>query len=197
MIVGHYATALVADAGLRGKVPLWLLLLCANIPEFLWLTLALAGIEAPFPASLLDASLQNLRVDMVYSHNLVPALLQGAAVGVAVYLCLGQRAPALWCAGLTLFHVVSDFAIGFEHQVLGRASATVSLNSYALAPHLALGAELVFSLACVAWYRHRRANDGRPMTTARCRLLYLLFGGGVLMWVPGATSSLRTLLGSA
>ena len=79
MIVGHYAAALVPYSRLDGR-PLWLLLVCANVPEFLWLALALAGVEPTNPASLLDATFPNIDVHMTYSHNLVPGLIQGVIV---------------------------------------------------------------------------------------------------------------------
>ena len=68
MIVGHYAAAVVPYSRLEGR-PLWLLLVCANVPEFLWLALALAGVEPTSPASLLDATFPNIDVHMTYSHN--------------------------------------------------------------------------------------------------------------------------------
>ena len=76
MIVGHYAAALVPYSRLEGR-PLWLLLVCANVPEFLWLALALAGVEPTKPASLLDATFPNIDVHMTYSHNLIPGIDPG------------------------------------------------------------------------------------------------------------------------
>jgi hypothetical protein len=79
VIVGHYAAALVPHSRLEGR-PLWLLLVCADVPEFLWLALALTGVEPTTPASLLDATFPNIDVHMTYSHNLVPGLIQGVIV---------------------------------------------------------------------------------------------------------------------
>jgi len=148
MIVGHYAAALIPYSRLKeSRTPFWLLLLCANVPEFLWLLLALLGIEPASPASMFDASFSSLDVHMTYSHNLIPGLLQGVAVGVLVYGWLRRGDVALWCGFLAAFHVLCDLVVGFEHQLWGPGSARVSLNTYASAPYLAIAIELVFALA--------------------------------------------------
>ena len=108
MIIGHYAAALVPGARhVRG--PFWLLLLSANVPEFLWLVLAMFGAEAPQPSSLLDASFSNLKVSMHFSHNLVPGLAQAVVVGALVGLFFRDMRLALWCAGLVIAHIGRRF----------------------------------------------------------------------------------------
>ncbi len=197
MIVGHYATALLPYSRLKsagGGCPFWLLLLSANVPEFLWLALALAGVEAPDPASLIDASFSNLKVDMVLSHNLVPALAQAAVVGVLVFAWLRRGAAALWCAGLCVFHVLCDYVVGFEHQLLGRESLAVALNSYGRAPYLAILFEAAFSVACVFLYHRAEERAGRPIPAGRRRALYAIFLVGVLVWLPSAKVPLRAML---
>jgi len=196
VIVGHYAAALIPYSGLKkDHCPFWLLLLCANLPEFLWLALALAGIEAPEPRSLLDATFSNMRVDMIYSHNLVPALLQGVLTGGIVFAWLRSRRIAAWCAFLVVFHVLCDYLVGFEHQLLGRESLPVALNSYGRAPHAAILFEFAFSVACVAWYHRSEVRAGRPVSSRRKLLLYFAFGAGILVWLPAATLPLRSLAG--
>jgi membrane-bound metal-dependent hydrolase YbcI (DUF457 family) len=190
VIVGHYAAALIPYSRLK-KYPFWLLMLCANVPEFLWLLLALAKVEAPSPSSLLDASLENLHVDMIYSHNLVPGALQGVAVATLVYLWFRNRTLALWCGFLTLFHVLCDLVVGFEHQLLGRDSPHVSLNTYGSMPYVAIAIELVFSVACVCWYQFSERRAGRPMPRIQLAALYAVFIIGVGAWIPAATLSVR------
>lgn len=83
MIVGRYAAAFIPYSRLENR-PLWLLLICANVPEFLWLLLALLNIEPASPPSLFDATFQSLKVSMTYSHNLILALIQGVVVFAVV-----------------------------------------------------------------------------------------------------------------
>ena len=116
MIAGHYAAALLPAAH-RVKAPFWLFLLASQIPEFLWLFLAVLGVEPALPASILDATFDNISVDMRFSHNLVPALLQALLTGVIVAVVLRNRAAAIWCAALVVIHVLCDYVVGFSHQV--------------------------------------------------------------------------------
>lgn len=185
MIVGHYAAALIPRTPLRDR-PFWILLVAANVPEFLWLLLAVIGVERPSPDSFADASFQNLAVRMTYSHNLVPGIVQGVVVGLAVLAWRRDTPLALWCAGLTVFHVLSDYVVGFEHQLLGPDSMAVGLNTYGRAPELALLIELGFSLACVTAFQLRERRDGRPLTRARLVALYAVFVVGVAIWAPVA-----------
>jgi hypothetical protein len=193
VIVGHYAAALIPYSRLK-QYPFWLLLLCANVPEFLWLLLALANVEAPSPNSLLDASLKNLHVDMIYSHNLIPGVLQGVVVAILVYLWFRDRTLALWCGFLTLFHVLCDLVVGFKHELLGRDSPHVSLDSYGSMPLVAIAIELAFSVACVFWYQVSEKRRGRPLPRIQLAALYSVFIIGVCAAIPAATLSVREQL---
>lgn len=190
MIVGHYAAALVPYSRLEGR-PLWLLLVCANVPEFLWLALALAGVEPTKPASLLDATFPNIDVHMTYSHNLIPGFLQGMIVFALVQLIWRDRPLALWCGALTVVHVLCDLLVGFKHELLGPNSPQVSLNTYGHAPVLAIAIELTFALGCVYAYLKSERRRERPVTRGRSVALYAVFAVGILMWLPATSMSLR------
>ncbi|MDP9139915.1 MAG: hypothetical protein M3O62_03885 [Pseudomonadota bacterium] len=193
MIIGHYAAALIPYSGLK-QHPFWLLLLCANVPEFLWLILALVNVEPASPPSMLDASFQNLQVAMTYSHNLIPGLLQGVLVAGLVFVWFRDRSLALWCGFLAVFHVLCDLVVGFEHQLLSPDSPQVSLNTYGTMPQIAILIELVFSVVCVCWYQHTEKQRGRALSAGRATALYAVFIVGVLVWLPAATHSLREQL---
>lgn len=194
MIVGHYAAALVPYSKLEGR-PLWLLLVCANVPEFLWLLLALLGVEPASPPSLLDATFQNLQVAMTYSHNLLPGVAQGLIVFAIVLAFFRDHLLALWCGALTVVHVLCDVVVGFEHQLLGPDSMQTSLNTYGHAPHLAILIELAFALACVLYFQRSEARQGRPLERKCLMALVAVFTVGILMWMPAATIPLREMLG--
>lgn len=193
MILGHYASALLPYTRFK-KYPFWVLLLSANVPEFLWLVLALFGLEATEPRSLLDASFQNLQVQMTYSHNLIPSLVQGAIVAFVIYLFFKDKAFAFCCGFLTVLHVLCDFIVGFEHQVLGEGSPVVSLNSYLHFPHGAILFEYFFSIVCIFWYVRTEKDSGIPVSRRKLIFLLVLFSVGILMWLPSATIPLRELL---
>lgn len=194
MIVGHYAAALIPYSRLK-QHPFWLLLLCANVPEFFWLTLALLDVEPASPPSLFDATFQNLQVAMTWSHNLVPGLIQGVVVAAVVALWFRNRTLALWCGALAIIHVLCDVFVGFEHQLLGPDSPTTSLNTYGTMPHVAIAIELVFAVACVAWYQRSERLQGRPLPRGQLAALYAVFIVGIAAWLPAATMPLREVLG--
>jgi membrane-bound metal-dependent hydrolase YbcI (DUF457 family) len=193
VIVGHYAAALVPYSKLEGR-PLWLLLVCANVPEFLWLGLALAGVEPTRPASLLDATFPNLDVHMTYSHNLVPAFIQGLIVLAVVYAIWRDRPLALWCGALTVVHVLCDLLVGFKHELFRPSSPQVSLDTYGHAPVLAIAIELAFALACIYAFLAMEKRQGRPLARGRAASLYAVFVVGILMWLPATSMSLGDLI---
>lgn len=169
MIVGHYAAALVPYSKLE-KRPLWLLLVAANVPEFLWLLLALFGIEPVSPPSLLDATFSNLQVAMIYSHNLLPGVVQGVIVFGLVQLFYRDLPLAIWCGVLTVVHVLCDLVVGFTHELLGPDSPVVSLNTYGRAPHLAILIELAFALSCIFYFQRASVSkDGPWIASVRSR----------------------------
>ena len=193
MVIGHYASALIARPHAK-QAPFWLLLLSSNLAEFLWLLLALLGVEATEPASILDATFANLKVEMTYSHNLVPNLLLGTGTYAVVYFFYKKHSWAFWCALLVVLHVWCDFIVGFQHQVLGQDSMGIGLNSYHRFPQLAIWIEFGFAMACIAYYAIVQARQGQPVPRRRLILLVLLFGVGILLWLPNATMSMRQLI---
>ena len=194
MVLGHYASAYIALPH-NEKSPFWLLLLCANLAEFLWLFLAIAGVEPVHPPSILDATFQNLDVHMTYSHNLGPNLILGVVVFITILLVYKSRKLALWCAFLTCLHVWCDYIVGFEHQVWGPGSMSVGLNSYGKFAEGAILIELVFAWLCLVYYALVKKRQGLPVSRRRLAVLFILFSIGIASWLPTARTPLRALLG--
>jgi len=192
MIAGHYAAALLPAAH-KTRGPFWLYLLASQIPEFLWLVLAVVGVEPTLPASILDATFQNISVDMRFSHNLVPALIQAVITGAIVMLFLRSAPAALWCASLVVVAVICDYLVGFSHQIMWYASPEIGLNSYKHFPYAAIGMELAFAWICLAYFKWKRQDlDFSPR---KWILLYAAFTIGILAWMPAARIPLRQWLG--
>lgn len=192
MVAGHYAAALLPAAH-KVKAPFWLLLLCAQIPEFLWLLLAVLGVEPALPASILDATFANIEVDMRFSHNLVPGIIQGILTGVIVFAFYRNLHVTLWCSALVVIHVLCDYIVGFSHQIMWYSSPTIGLNSYRHMPYIAILIELAFAMLCVLYFQLKRKD--RPLSKGRLTFLYLSFAIGILVWMPNAKISLRAWLG--
>lgn len=194
MIIGHYAAALLPYSRFKHR-PFWVLLLCSNLIEFWWMLLALAGIEAPLPASLLDATFQNITVDMRYSHDAVPAVIAAGLTFGVVWAAFKDLGFAGACAGVVALHAVCDVVAGFEHHLMGPQTPSISLGLYHRAPHLAILLEAAFALGCVLWYQHCERSRGRPLTRRKALTLHAVFQLAILVWLPTATRSLRELLG--
>ena len=64
MTMGHYATVLLPFSRLSNAPLIWFLF-CANLPDFVWFTLSVIGIEPTTPPSFLDVSIQTLHADSV------------------------------------------------------------------------------------------------------------------------------------
>ena len=194
MVLGHYASAFLARPHVP-TAPFWLLLLASNLAEFLWLLLALVGIEPTKPTSILDATFNNLDVHMTYSHNVVPNLLLGILVFGAVQLIWKNTKLAVACAFLTCLHVWSDFIVGFQHEVLGPDSMKIGLNSYGRFPYLAILIEWLFALVCLTYFAFAEKARGRAVPRKKLVLLYVAFSIGILAWLPNAYTPMRQLLG--
>ncbi len=181
MVVGHYATALVAKERDPAS-PLWLLLAASMILDFAMAGLVLAGVETMQPdPNASGSSLASMQIDMTYSHDLVPVAGWTLGVGLLAYALTRRRATALWAAGLVAFHEVCDLVSGFPHFVMGPGTPEVGLSLYYRAPLAAMGIELALGLACVAWFT-RRAGISRGKKIG----LYATVVFGVAVLLPGA-----------
>jgi membrane-bound metal-dependent hydrolase YbcI (DUF457 family) len=193
LVAGHYAAALIPAAH-RVNAPFWLLLLCSQVPEFLWLIFALVGLEPTRPDSILDATFANIQVNMRFSHNLVPVLFQAVLTGLVVFAFYRSATVSLWCAVLVVAHVLCDYIVGFSHQIMWYASSEIGWNSYGKMPYVAILIELGFAMLCVFYFHKKRARN-KPLSSRRMLLLYAAFAIGVLAWMPAARIPLRAWLG--
>lgn len=193
MIAGHFATALLPKAR-HPELPMVWLLTAAQLPDFLWIVLGFLGIEAPEPASLLDATFANIRVQMTFSHDVLPTLGVAACFGAIVLLAGKGRRLAGWCAALVLLHLGCDLVSGFEHHLCGPSSPAVGLATYTRAPHVALAIETLVSLLCVTYYDAALRRRGTPLARGRRLALYGVLVGGILIWWPTATIPLTDML---
>ncbi|MCB1213836.1 MAG: hypothetical protein KDK66_00010 [Deltaproteobacteria bacterium] len=192
MIIGHYAAALIPHSYFK-KVPLWYFLVVANLPDFLWMTLALLGIEETKPQHFWQASFDRIQVQMLYSHDLLPGLFLALVVALLTFLFFKRGIIALVSAALILLHHVADWVSGFPHYWMGPGSLELGWGLYYREPYLALVLEALFASALVFLYLKLEARHGRPKSRAYQLKLYLLFILGSLMWLPTARYSMSEL----
>src|SRR5262249_23594739 len=137
----------------------------------------------------------NIRVDMIYSHEPLPVLALAAATFALVFAVWRRPALAGWCAALVVLHLLADLVVGFTHHLAGPATPTISLNLYGRAPKLAIAIEAAYAASCVAWYERAERARGRPVARAKARALYGVFALGALLWLPAARTPLGRLVG--
>ena len=161
MMVGHYATALVAKKQQPG-LPLWACLLAAMSLDFVMVALVLGGVEQMEPANPEAPKLHEMAIDMTYSHDLVPVALWVLLAATVTYAVSRSVSGAAWIGGLVAFHEISDLVSGWHHFVFGPDSARVGLGLYSTGPTVAVGVELALSLGC-AWWFLRGTNASRRL----------------------------------
>ncbi len=171
MIVGHYATALVARRQHR-RLPLWSYLLAAMSLDIVMITLVLSGVEQMAPLDPESPKLAEMVIDMTYSHDLLAVAGWATVVGLAGWGLARSVVAGLWLGGLVVLHEVCDLLSGFHHFVWGPDSPRVGLGTYTHAPLLAVAIEVAVCVLCTWWFL--RGSDASPKRVAGLYAVMLL-----------------------
>lgn len=147
MLAGHYATVLIPKAK-QPDMPLWLLLILAQFTDFLFLILSVFGVEPVFDAN----TPLGFIVEMTFSHDLVPLLVQTVVLAGIVFLIYRRKEFALWAMVIVFFHGVLDFISGYTHHIFGPESPGYGLGNYATNPIQAFVIELAVTIACIVFF---------------------------------------------
>lgn len=194
MLAGHYATALVADQHTPRKA-LFFFLVASQLPDLLWLVFALAGLEPTRPENVLDVSLQNLTVNMTYSHDLLP-MVGWVAILYAIGLFAFKSHKVGIIAGLLfLVHDLTDYAAGYPHHIFGPETASVGFAAYKTVPLVAVAFEAVFTVICLALFFRTERSRGIHRTRGNAAAIVGLFVFNLVFMVTIATTSFRERLG--
>ncbi len=151
MMVGHYATALVAKRQ-EPRLPLWACLLAAMSLDVVMVSLVLGGVEKMESANPDAPKLSEIAIDMTYSHDLLPVVLWTLLAAGIAFVATKSVSASAWIGVLVAGHEVSDLLSGFYHFVWGPETTRLGLGLYSSGPLLAIGLELVVSLACTWWF---------------------------------------------
>lgn len=194
MIAGHYATALVAQQQApRGHIAYYLV--AAQFPDLLWQIFHFVGLEPATPDNIMATSLDNLRAEMTYSHDMLPTLGWIALAIVVGRVLFGAWRPGLAGGALVLVHTVADGLSGYPHHLFGPHSPTVGFGLYASAPYLAVLVEGVFTLAVMGWVVRTDQRAGVRRARATYIVWGLVFGGGLAFTMASANLSIAEVLG--
>jgi len=161
MLAGHYAAAFVAK-GAEPKLPLWLLLLAAQLVDILWAVLVLTGAER----ASLDFELPSnplVAEYMPYTHSLLGGAVCASLFGLLVWRWLGSGRCAVLAALVVLAHWFFDLPMHRPDLTLYGTDPRLGLQLWNY-PLLAHSVELALLLAAFLlywWWARPRQGQAR------------------------------------
>ena len=192
MLAGHFTTALIAKQKFP-KASLLYFLIISQLQDFLWFVFHYLGLEPTNPSDAFDASLINMSVDMVYSHDLLP-LLVWLIIGFTLGKLLFKSTQiGLVSMVLVLIHFVLDFFSGHIHHVFGAETMELGFGLYASNPYLAVVIEALFSIVALWYYFKEEAKMGNRRLQSNKIAIISVFAYGIVFMLLIATHSFREL----
>jgi len=192
MLAGHFTTALIANQKFP-KASLLYFLIISQLQDFLWFVFHYLGLEPTNPGDAFDASLINMSVDMVYSHDLLP-LLVWLIIGFTLGKLLFKSTQiGLVSMALVLIHFVLDFFSGHIHHVFGAETMELGFGLYASNPYLAVVIEALFSIVALWYYFKEEVKMGNRRLQSNKIAIISVFAYGIVFMLLIATHSFREL----
>lgn len=192
MLAGHFTTALIANQKFP-KASLLYFLIISQLQDFLWFVFHYLGLEPTNPSDAFDASLINMSVDMVYSHDLLP-LLVWLIIGFTLGKLLFKSTQiGLVSMALVLIHFVLDFFSGHIHHVFGAETMELGFGLYASNPYLAVAIEALFSIVALWYYFKEEVKMGNRRLQSNKIAIISVFAYGIVFMLLIATHSFREL----
>ena len=194
MLAGHFTTALIAKQKFPKGTILYFLII-SQLQDFLWFTFHYLGIEPTNPSDAFDATLNNMAVDMLYSHDVLPQLFWLAIIFLLGKFLFKSTKIGLVSVALVSIHFVLDFFSGHMHHVFGENTMEAGLGLYASNPYLAILIEAIFSFGAMWYFFREEAKKGIIRTTKNRIAIISVFAYGIIFMLLIATKSFRELFG--
>ncbi len=192
MLAGHFTTALIAKQKFPKGTLLYFLII-SQLQDFLWFVFHYLGIEPTNPNDAFDATLSNMAVDMVYSHDLLPLFIWLFIAFALGKLLFKSTQIGLVSMALVSIHFVLDFFSGHMHHVFGAETMEAGLGLYASSTYLAIFIEAIFSVGAVWYFFRGEAKKGIIRTTKNKVSIISVFAYGIIFMLLIATHSFREL----
>ena len=192
MLAGHFTTALIANQKFP-KASLLYFLIISQLQDFLWFVFHYLGLEPTNPSDAFDASLINMSVDMIYSHDLLPLLvwlILGFTLGKLLFK---STQIGLVSMALVLIHFVLDFFSGHIHHVFGAETMELGFGLYASNPYLAVVIEALFCIVALWYYFKGEVKMGNRRLQSNKIAIISVFAYGIVFMLLIATHSFREL----
>ena len=190
MLAGHYATALVANQKFSTGTLLYFLI-ASQLQDLLWFTLHYFGLEPTGPADVLDTTLNNMSVDMLFSHDLLPQVIWVVLIFLIGKVVFKSNKVGLVGAALVVGHFILDIFSGHPHHIFGAASQDIALGLYASNVFLAIAIEAVFIIIMLWYFFKKERENGIIRSTKNKASVIGLFVFGLVFMLSIATTSFR------
>jgi hypothetical protein len=151
------------------------------------------GLEPTNPTDAFDATLSNMVVDMLYSHDLLPQLFWLAVVFLAGKFLFKSSQIGLVSVALVSIHFILDFFSGHMHHVFGADSMEAGLGLYASNPYLAILIEALFSIFALWYFFREETKKGIIRTTKNKVAIISVFSYGIIFMLLISTRSFREI----
>lgn len=194
MLAGHYATALVAYQKYP-KGTLLYFLIASQLQDLLWFAFHYLGLERTTPNDVLDTTVSNMVVNMLYSHDLLPLIAWLIIIFLIGKFLFKDNKIGLVGSALVLSHFVLDFFSGHPHHIFGLDSGAVGLGNYATHVYQAIAIEAVAIIGILWYFFSQEKKHGVERSSKNKAYIIGLFVFGVVFMLSIATTSFRTLLG--
>jgi len=194
MLAGHFSTALIAKQKFPKGTLLYFLII-SQLQDFLWFVFHYLGIEPTNPSDAFDATLSNMTVDMVYSHDLLPLLIWLIIAFTLGKILFKSTQIGLVSMALVSIHFVLDFFSGHMHHVFGAETMELGFGLYASNPYLAIVIEALFSIVALWYFFKEESKKGIKRTKKNKISIMSVFAYGIIFMLLIATHSFRELFG--
>jgi len=194
MLAGHFSTALIAKQKFSKGTLLYFLII-SQLQDFLWFVFHYLGIEPTNPSDAFDATLSNMAVDMVYSHDLLPLLIWLFIAFTLGKILFKSTQIGLVSMALVSMHFVLDFFSGHMHHLFGAETMELGFGLYASNPYLAIIIEALFSVVALWYFFREESKKGIKRTKKNKISIMSVFAYGIIFMLLIATHSFRELFG--
>ena len=194
MLAGHFSTALIAKQKFSKGTLLYFLII-SQLQDFLWFVFHYLGIEPTNPSDAFDATLSNMAVDMVYSHDLLPLLIWLLIAFILGKILFKSTQIGLVSMALVSMHFVLDFFSGHMHHLFGAETMELGFGLYASNPYLAIIIEALFSVVALWYFFREESKKGIKRTKKNKISIMSVFAYGIIFMLLIATHSFRELFG--
>ena len=194
MLAGHYATALVAYQKYP-KGTLLYFLFASQLQDLLWFFFHYLGLEETLPNDVLNTSVSNMVVNMLYSHDLIPQIAWLFIIFLIGKLLFKDNKIGLVGAALVLSHFGLDFFSGHPHHIFGLDSGQVGLGNYATNVFQAIAIEGIAMIGLLWYFFSQESKNGVVRTSKNKAYIIGLFIFGLGFMLSIATTSFRELFG--